>query len=230
MRNVLLIAAAGVGARMALGYPKQYLPMNEEKTLLEVTVSRLASMGLFEIIAVVVSADDAYIDDQHLPSEVRVLRCGGPTRGQSVANGLQALIERGELTDCDRVFVHDAARPCVAKVDIEALIEALNEEAIDGAILAQPQTDTVKWVNAEGIIEQTLDRRQCFRAQTPQAFLALKLQAALKDCAHMVTDEAQAMEMAGARVKVVCARYPNIKVTHQEDVPVALQILKEANL
>ena len=53
----LLIPAAGVGERMKIGYPKQYLPLSDAQTMLEVTVNRLAAMDFFDSIAVVVSAN-----------------------------------------------------------------------------------------------------------------------------------------------------------------------------
>ena len=213
-KKILLIPAAGVGERMKIGYPKQYYPLLENTTMLEVTVNRMIEMAIFDRIAVVVSEKDAYIDQYGFDSAVDVYRCGGETRAQSVLNGLKALNAEPD----DWVFVHDAARPCVDKDSIARLMDTIENEAVDGAILALPVTDTLKWVNDNALIEKTIDRSRCCRAQTPQVFQAQALLTALENAVEPVTDEASAMEMQGARIKVVAGSAFNIKVTYPEDL------------
>ncbi len=210
----LLIPAAGVGERMKIGYPKQYLPLLNGQTMLEVTVNRLAAMDFFDSIAVVVSADDSYIDRCRFQGPVTIFRCGGKTRAESVLNGLDALCPGAD----DWIYVHDAARPCVDYEAIERLDEALRSRELDGAILAIAVTDTIKWVGKEGLIEKTIDRSHCYRAQTPQVFRAKPLIEALKANLESVTDEAGAMERVGAKVGVVAGSPFNIKVTYPEDI------------
>ena len=224
-KRYLLIPAAGVGERMKIGYPKQYFPIASGKTMLEVTVNRLSEMGFFDQIAVVVSEQDSYIDQCRFAGDVLVLRCGGQTRAQSVLNGLKAWA----LPDNAWVFVHDAARPCVEKDSVERLIAALQAPTIDGAILALPVTDTLKWVNSEGIVERTIDRSHCCRAQTPQVFRRGALIAALESAREAVTDEASAMEMQGARVKIVEGSAANIKVTYVDDIETVKNFLNAQN-
>ena len=60
-RHVALIPAAGVGARMAAGSPKQYLPIGA-KPMLRHTVDAFLSSPLIAHTYVVVSADDPFID------------------------------------------------------------------------------------------------------------------------------------------------------------------------
>lgn len=224
-KRYLLIPAAGVGERMKIGYPKQYFPIVLGKTMLEVTVNRLSEMGFFDQIAVVVSEHDSYIDQCRFAGDVLVLRCGGQTRAQSVLNGLKAWA----LPDDAWVFVHDAARPCVEKDSVERLIAALQAPTIDGAILALPVTDTLKWVNSEGIVERTIDRSHCYRAQTPQVFRRGALIAALESARETVTDEASAMEIDGAQVKIVEGSAANIKVTYGDDIETVKNFLNTQN-
>ncbi len=220
--RLLLIPAAGVGERMKIGYPKQYFPLIDNVTMLEVTVNRLAAMNLFDRIAVVVSDKDSYIETCRFEGNVTVYRCGGETRAQSVLNGLIAAAPG----DNDWVFVHDAARPCVEKDSVSRLIDTVENEAVDGAILAMPVSDTIKWVNDKGIIEKTIDRSRCYRAQTPQVFQAEALISALKEAKGSVTDEASAMEMKGATVKVVEGSAFNIKVTYPDDIQIVRNYLQ----
>ena len=128
--------------------------------------------------------------------------------------------------DNDWVFVHDAARPCVEKNSIMRLIETVENEAVDGAILAMPVSDTIKWVNEKGLIEKTIDRSYCFRAQTPQVFQAATLIEALREAQNAVTDESSAMEIKGASVKVVEGSAFNVKVTYPDDIQIVRNYLQ----
>ena len=84
-----LVCAAGVGSRMGLGSPKQYMKFGSEAMLVH-TVRALRAVERMGEIVVVVSPTDPYIDDvaRHFPENVRVLRCGGRERAESVVNGL----------------------------------------------------------------------------------------------------------------------------------------------
>ena len=219
--RVLLISFFCVGERMKIGYPKQYYPLIGEQTMLEVTVNRLSAMGLFDRIVVVVSEKDSYIKSCKFNGNVIVNFCGGETRAQSVLNGLLNV----QLQDDDWVFVHDAARLCVEKKSVLRLMQAVKNEVIDGAILAMPVSDTIKWVNEGGVIEKTIDRSHCYRAQTPQLFRARPLIDALSKAKASVTDEAGAMEMQGARVKVVEGSAYNVKVTYPDDIEIVRNYL-----
>lgn len=210
----LLIPAAGVGERMKIGYPKQYLPLFQNQTMLEVTVNRLAEMDFFDSIAVIVSANDSYIERCQFHGPVTIFRCGGKTRAETVLNGLCSL----NPDENDWIYVHDAARPCVDHLSIKRLDQAIESRELDGAILAIAVTDTLKWVDDNGLIEKTIDRSHCYRAQTPQVFRAKPLIKALKNNTESVTDEAGAMEKAGAKVGVVTGSSFNIKVTYPEDL------------
>lgn len=71
-----LICAAGVGSRMGLGTPKQYMKFGMDAMLTH-TVRALRDVSRVEEIVVVVSPTDPYIDEvaKNFPSHVRVLRC-----------------------------------------------------------------------------------------------------------------------------------------------------------
>lgn len=223
-KRLLLIPAAGVGERMKIGYPKQYYPLLSDQSMLEITVSRLEAMNFFDVIVVVVSPNDAYIDQCCFSQSVCIYRCGGQTRAQSVLNGLIA----AKPDPDDWVFVHDAARPCIDRSSIVRLIETVENEVVDGAILALPVTDTIKWVSEKGLIEKTIDRSHCYRAQTPQVFRAGALIEALaSDEQGTVTDEASAMELNHADIKVVEGSAFNIKVTYPEDIDIVRNYLEK---
>lgn len=221
-----VIPAAGVGARMGADRPKQYLDLLG-KTVIEHTLERLLAAELFAGIAVSVSPEDPYWPELAISRHPLVHTArGGKERADSVNNGL-VFLERMADAD-DWVLVHDAARPCVHVHDIRKLATVLSDDAV-GGILAQPVHDTLKRVE-DGAILETVDRRQIWRALTPQMFRLGALHQALNDAAargQMVTDEASALELMGQRPRIVEGRPDNIKITRPEDLPLAAFYLEE---
>ncbi|RZI42269.1 2-C-methyl-D-erythritol 4-phosphate cytidylyltransferase [Herbaspirillum sp. HC18] len=225
-RHFALIPAAGVGARMGAECPKQYMPLAGKLMLVHV-LDTFASSSSIEHTYVVVSADDGYIKDalveaRHLAGRVTVLHHGGPTRHQSVLNGLKAM--RGEVADEDWILVHDAARPGLTTELIERLVTVLKDDPV-GGLLALPVVDTLKRATAEGRAEATVPREMLWAAQTPQMFRYALLRRALEEAAD-VTDEASAVEALGLQPKLVEGSPRNFKITLPHDVALAELHLK----
>jgi 2-C-methyl-D-erythritol 4-phosphate cytidylyltransferase len=141
-------------------------------------------------------------------------------------NGLAFILERDP--DCEWVLVHDAARPCLDAAALGRLL-AVGLVREEGAILAVPVHDTLKLADDAGRIETTVDRSRYWAAQTPQMFrvrqLAASLAAALA-AGESPTDEAAAMERAGARPLLVQGDPGNIKITGAQDLALAEFILQ----
>ena len=150
---------------------------------------------------------------------------GGGERSHSVRNGLAALA--GRAASDDWVLVHDAARPCVSRQDVDRLLERANTHAV-GGILAAPAADTLKRAGENKEIIQTIDRTSLWRALTPQMFRYGRLCEAL-DRAHgegrTPTDEAQALEWLGERPLVVEGSTTNLKITGADDLVIAKALL-----
>lgn len=126
-------------------------------------------------------------------------------------------------------MVHDAVRPCVRAQDISRLIETAQGTG-RGALLAAPISDTVKRVDADYVVCETLPRAYLWRALTPQIFRAAELRQALTSALHEqveLTDEAMAMERMGAPPQVVAGNPDNIKITVAADLALAELILKQ---
>lgn len=211
-----LIPAAGVGSRMGLNIPKQYLHIAGQ-SVLQHTIDGFLSADEIEHVFVVVSADDAFIDDQVKPHErVTILRCGGATRSESVSNGLQAmqaLQTAHNIRATDFILVHDAARPGINATLIQQLINAVKPQDI-GGLLALPVVDTVKRLH-NGVVE-TISREGLWLAQTPQMFSYELLCHAL-DAAPDMTDEASAVEALGLSPILVEGHACNRKLTLPND-------------
>jgi len=221
-----IVPAAGVGARMGASLPKQYLKL-EGKTILEHTVERLLEIPYLKGVVLVINPFDEILPTLELIHHPKIqIVEGGQERCDSVLNGLYALENR--LQPLDWVLVHDAARPCVELQDIDQMVVELEEHLV-GGILGVPVSDTVKRLNENYGIEETVDRRVLWQAQTPQMFrygiLLQSLRQALQ-AGETITDEASAVELANYVPLMVEGRRDNIKITRPEDLPMAELILK----
>lgn len=139
---------------------------------------------------------------------------GGDRRQDSVRAGVLYAAQAG----ADVVAVHDAARPLVDPEDVEAVINAVG--GVAGAILSARISDTVKRVDGNGMVVDTLPREKLRSALTPQVFqIATLLEVWQRaDLKRVWTDEATLLESAGIPVRSVLARHPNPKVTTEADL------------
>lgn len=224
-----LVPASGIGSRMAADRPKQYLPLYSHQTVLDATLSRLLSFQPLSGIMLVLAKDDPYFSSSAYYQASPLMTCdGGAERYDSVLNGLVALLEQ-DADESDWVMVHDAARPCVRHVDLQALIDVLGPES-DGALLGVSIKDTVKRVDGTKSVESTLDRSTLWRAFTPQVFRIGQLKAALikaKQQGVAITDDASAMELQGYRPRMIEGASDNIKITVPEDLAMAQWFLQQ---
>jgi 2-C-methyl-D-erythritol 4-phosphate cytidylyltransferase len=223
-RHYALVPAAGSGARFGSGIPKQYLPL-AGRPMIHHALDALCRCRRIERVWVILSPNDAWwdgYDRSSLGARLGVLRCGGVTRAESVANGLSAIGD--VLAPDDWLLVHDAARPALSLDLLERLCEALREDPV-GGLLAVPVADTLKRADAGERVAATEPREGLWQAQTPQMFRYGLLRRALTgQCA--LTDEAGAVEAMGYRPLLVRADASNFKVTYPADLELAEQILK----
>lgn len=207
-----LIAAAGRGERLGLDRPKAFANLRDRPLLAE-SLERLE--GSDWIDSIVVAAPPEWEEPVILLAEE--LGCGkvveavtgGATRAASVAAAVAVVPQ-----DAAVVLVHDAARPILAEEVIERVLTALNE-GWDGAIPVLPLSDTVKRVESDRVVE-TVAREGLALAQTPQAFVAPVLRAALSN--DEATDCSALVEARGGRIKAVSGDPRLIKVTEPADL------------
>lgn len=224
-----VLAAAGRGERLRAGHsaagespaarpnwadrPKAFAPLRGRPLLAE-SLERLEACGWIDSIVVVAPPDweepVILLAEELGCGKVVASVAGGETRAESVRAGVGE-VDAGATV----VLVHDAARPLVPDDVVERLLAALNE-GWDGAVPGLPVVDTVKRVEGDAIVE-TLARSSLVAVQTPQAFVAAVLKAAVASGAE-ATDCASLVEAAGGRVKVVAGDPRLLKVTSAEDL------------
>jgi 2-C-methyl-D-erythritol 4-phosphate cytidylyltransferase/2-C-methyl-D-erythritol 2,4-cyclodiphosphate synthase len=210
-----VLVAAGRGMRAGGGLPKQFRPIGGE-IMLDRALSTLAEHPAVGAVQPVIHPDDAaryraVATHKHILPPVY----GGATRQASVRAGLEALAARAP----EIVLIHDAARPFASVGLIDRAIAAAVRTG--AAVPALAVSDTVKTVNASGVIERTLDRDSLRLIQTPQAFAFAPLLDAHRKAAAAgredFTDDAALAEWAGLRVSVFEGEGGNVKITNSED-------------
>ena len=225
-RCIALVPCAGIGARAGVGGPKQYHPLNGRAVVAH-TLDALAAVPRIEATLVVLAPDDAAFESkvpQFTGERAWVARRGGSMRAETVANGLDELLERG-IAAHDWVLVHDAARCLVTPALIERLIDACWDDEV-GGLLALPVADTLKAEQA-GRVAGTVEREGKWAAQTPQMFRLGLLRAALAHAGDAVTDESGAIEALGHAPRLVRGDLTNFKLTWPADFALASRLLPE---
>jgi len=209
--------AAGSGSRVALGYNKVFLEIDNQPLFL-VCAKKFIQAGIKEVIIVASPSDYDKIVEV---TDLTVIK-GGKERADSVRNGLKAI--RSEY-----VLIHDAARPFISEQLIKETMEAVKISEV--AFVGKNVTDTIKLKEGKQFI--TLNRNDLIQAETPQAFKT----ALIKDCHEKAlkdnycgTDDISLIEKyyPSINIKAILHQTKNIKITHQSD----LEVLKnrESNM
>ena len=220
-----VIVAGGKGERMQADIRKQYL-MLDGVSILSRTLLAFAEIPVInKIYLAVPEIDFDFCTRQVIPSidnkiPIQLVK-GGANRQESVYNTLSA------ITDPDGIVViHDGVRPFVpARQTQEAIAWAVQE---GGCILGIPAVDTLKNVDNEGYITNTMHRAGVWQAQTPQVFqyqLIKKAHDYALSAGYTGTDDASLVENIGSRVRMIPGSSYNIKITKPEDLIIARGIL-----
>ena len=223
-----LIPAAGSGSRMGDEVPKQYLPLAGKPMIRHTLTALCSSPRLSGVFVVLASGDKEWgrHDWSEFSGKLVVLECGGASRAESVLNGLKVAQGASAIQDDDWVLVHDAARPCLGKAQLDRLLDELVDDQV-GGLLAVPVADTLKRSDAGSRVERTEPRENLWQAQTPQMFRYKLLVEALSRAGGVaMTDDAGAIESMGLRPKLVLGDARNLKVTYPQDLALAELILK----
>ena len=215
----VVIPAAGIGSRMRADRPKQYLQL-AGRPILEPTLDCFLDHPRLKGLVLSLAADDPFWPALPCATDPRIQRVeGGAERADSVLAGLLRLVELG-AQEGDWVLVHDAARPNLARSDLDRLLAELADDPV-GGLLAVPARDTLKRIGADGRVAETVDRSLIWQAYTPQMFRFAALHRALADAlvaGVAVTDEASALEWVGQAPRLVEGRADNLKITRPEDL------------
>ncbi|MBQ1507175.1 MAG: 2-C-methyl-D-erythritol 4-phosphate cytidylyltransferase [Ruminococcus sp.] len=230
--NTAIILAGGIGSRMGVDRPKQFL-MVREKPIISYCFDIFQKHDRIDKIVVVVSDEWKKFVEEYAEKFSVTKLCGfapaGKTRQHSIYNGLKC-IERN-APDTEIVIVHDAARPLVSDQIISDCIDGATE--FDGAMPVISVKDTVYQSTDGKQIGQLLKRSELFAGQAPESFKFRKY----LDIHNQVSDEeigntAGSSEIAyrhGMEIRMVKGSERNLKITTIEDLETFETILKGVN-
>ena len=210
-----VIAAAGKSQRM--GGVDKMLALLGDKPVLARVIDVFQGCASIDQIVVVLSQENLEPGQQLVNeqgwSKVSDVCPGGERRQDSVVAGLN------RLSQCDRVVIHDGARPLVTVDLIEQGLEAAQETG--AAVAAVPVTDTIKLAGDDLIVQGTPPRQNLWAVQTPQVFRFDMIAEAYRQTKYEVTDDARLVEQLGYKVKLYMGSYDNIKITTPNDLALA---------
>ena len=217
-----VVVAAGASSR--LGKDKLFLPLDGVPVLARTLTALNAADAVDELIVVTQPEKlekVAAMKAQYGLDKLSKVVVGGASRTESALAGASEADPRAKI-----ICIHDAVRPFVTP---DIIADAVHYAVLyQSAAPAVPVKDTIK-VASDGVVSETPDRAQLFAVQTPQAFQAdiikAALSAALRDGVSY-TDDCAAVEALGVKTYLCRGSEENIKLTTPADLPVAEAILK----
>ena len=225
--TVAIVTAAGAGARLGAGVPKAFVTLGA-KTMLEHAVAGLLASGVIDRVVVAVPA-------QRVAETVGMLGAG--TSGAGTSGSLVSVVEGGAergdsvtralaaVGDAGFILVHDAARPFTPSEQIRRVVAALRD-GMRAVIPVLPVVDTIKVVDANGVVLGTPERAGLRAVQTPQGFEAALLRRAYQQSGGLtVTDDASMVENLGVPVHTVAGDALAFKITTALDLLLAQAVL-----
>ena len=220
---VAILPSAGSGTRFNSDKPKQYCSIGE-KMIIEFSLELFAEVDECQAVCIPVSEKDQYHKEIHDHPKFHFIE-GGATRAESVKKGFDFL--ESENLNYDNILIHDPVRPCVTKTELISLLEEFCDSEFQALILAIPVSDTLK-LSKNNYIKSTISRKNVWRALTPQLFTKEALKNAYNlnsEDLSSSTDEASLFDDLEEEVMIMQGSSENIKITFQEDLRLARNIL-----
>ena len=217
-----IIVAAGKSERMGAGTDKAFLSLGNKPVVAWTLLAFERCPDVDRIVLVVRKEQQVAakaVARMFGISKLIAIVPGGNKRQESVQAGLAACD-----VDTRQVVVHDGARPCVTPDVISEVVKLAKR--VGAATVGRRMTDTVKRVEKGTAVAGTENREKLWAVQTPQAFQFSVLANAYKALGkNEVTDDCQAVELAGGTVRIYENRAPNFKITTVEDLQIASALL-----
>ena len=217
-----IIVAAGKSERMGAGTDKAFLSLGNKPVVAWSLLAFERCPDVDRIVLVVRKEQQVAakaVARMFGISKLIAIVPGGNKRQESVQAGLAACD-----VDTRQVVVHDGARPCVTPDVISEVVKLAKR--VGAATVGRHMTDTVKRVEKGTAVAGTENREKLWAVQTPQAFQFSVLVNAYKALGkNEVTDDCQAVELAGGTVRIYENRAPNFKITTVEDLQIASALL-----
>ncbi|MBO5731244.1 MAG: 2-C-methyl-D-erythritol 4-phosphate cytidylyltransferase [Treponema sp.] len=228
MRNHVILLAGGIGSRVGGPMPKQFLSLNDKPVIVHTLENFERNSNIDGITIVCVKDWILHLKEillEYKISKVYEIVEGGETGHDSTRNGIFSL--RSKLNKDDFVIIHDAARPILPQLAINAMLNIAHEKG--NASLAIPCYETVIYTNDGKSGDKELDRSSIMRVQTPQAYnygLMLELyERAESENKHDFIYADLVLIHYGLPVYFSKGFTNNIKITRKEDIPLCKALM-----
>ncbi|MGL5377392.1 MAG: 2-C-methyl-D-erythritol 4-phosphate cytidylyltransferase [Cetobacterium sp.] len=215
----LILAAAGVGKRMGLGYPKQFLEIDGKPIFIKTLEIAQKTSLISNIIVVTGEESIRFVElkcKEYCIDKIKKVIGGGTERQYSIENALEY------CEDNSIIAVQDGVRPFLKEKYFSEAVQELNNDLIlDGVVVGVLLKDTIKKVGKDGYIIETPKREEYIAVHTPQIFRGKILKKAYKKAREdqfLGTDDSSLVEKIGGKIKVIIGDYDNIKITTVEDL------------
>ncbi|NJM16105.1 MAG: 2-C-methyl-D-erythritol 4-phosphate cytidylyltransferase [Bacteroidales bacterium] len=219
MQKIVIIVAGGMGTRMGISMPKQFIEIAGLPVLMHTIKAFYNAEDISETILVLPELQFEHWRELcarfNFTIKTRLIK-GGQTRFHSVKNGLNAIRNQG------LVAIHDGVRPLVSADTIKRCFKyAFNYGC---AIPVVNLNDSVRKIEHNTSI--ALNREAYKLVQTPQVFQTEVVKLAFKQrYSAAFTDDASVVEAAGYKITLVDGNIENIKITTHTDLIIAESLI-----
>lgn len=220
--NIAIILSGGIGSRMGINIPKQYVKVNDRPIISYSLETFLRDERTDAIVIGVANEWKEFVAEQ-----VKILNyqkgvfyaSPGETRQYSILNALKVIKQHGYADD-SIVIIHDAARPLVSEDLIHRCYDAcLNA---DGAMPVVAVKDTVYYSENGHQISNLLDRSKLWAGQAPEAFALGKYLCVHEDMSRdellKINGSTEIAFKNGLQVEMIQGDPMNFKITTPEDL------------
>lgn len=219
-----ILLSGGIGKRMQLTIPKQFLLLAGKPIFIHVLEKVDVIKEIKEIIipcpTEYIAKTQEIINDYGFTTPIFCIE-GGKTRQESVFKSLLK-------ATYDDTIIHEAVRPFVTYEGYKALINSGNESVIYG--LDIPFTV----LKGKTVVEGNLERDQLINVQLPHKFNTKKLlyahECAINDELEFTEDASLYFHYYHANILILKGSEYNIKITKPIDRKIAEAIYKESVL
>lgn len=229
--NVAVIIAGGVGSRMGMSVPKQFVTI-DNKPVLIYTMECFQNHPMIDAIELVCidgwqETAQRYADKYGI-TKLREIVTGGETGQESIRNGVYAL--DGVCGEDEVVVIHDGIRPLVDESVLSDVIVKCKQYG--NAVTSMPYNEQIFIKDDELSTTKYIPRETLRRVATPQAYkfglLYEKYKEAFEKKIGIYGSSYTNTMMVdlGVRLYFAAGSDKNIKLTTKDDLELFLGYLK----
>jgi len=231
MKRYAIILSGGVGSRMGLDIPKQYVVVNGEP-IINYCLRVFFANELTDVVVIGVADEwKGFVDNclsEIQPKKPVLFSKPGETRQYSIYNALEVVEKDGAGAD-DIVMIHDAARPLVSPKLINRCYDECN--VADGVLPVIAVKDTIYFSQDGKTIESLLDRSKLWAGQAPEAFKFKKYLQAHRCMSReellKINGSTELAYKVGMNCHLVEGEAMNFKITTPEDLCAFEEIMRK---